>query len=388
MTNSTKIWIGRAATGCAALSASMGSAWANIADNGFTLLPAKSAVAQEVHTFHNWILMPVMTGISLFVLALLVWVAVRYNAKANPKPSRFSHNTLVEVLWTGIPILILLFIALFSFDLLYKEDVIPDGKQIVAEADGATNVFAFPNDFTERRVLKRPEHIEVAVANGAGARKLAYRKDFTVEGFGEPELQISLKETPARGDSVVIRGGRTLVGPGKVMGVFGEDRREIALAPSLTIKVSGRQWGWNYYYPDFGDFEVISDMLPADETTPELYRLAVNNPIYVPVNETIRVTTTAIDVIHSWALPNFALKIDAVPGRINETWFSATEEGTYYGQCSEICGIKHSFMPIEIRVVSRPEFMRWVNEQRELNGMEPIAETMATAAAAPVETLQ
>ena len=101
----------------------------------------------------------------------------------------------------------------------------------------------------------------------------------------------------------------------KVLGLFGEDRSEIALAPTITLKVNGFQWGWTYSYPDFGDFEVSSLMLAEDQTTPELYRYAVDNPIYVPVGETIRVVTTASDVIHSWALPNFAIKIDAVPGR-------------------------------------------------------------------------
>ena len=128
----------------------------NPVDGGIAMLPAKSAVAQEVHVFHNWILMPIMTGISLFVLALLLWVIMRYNSKANPNPRKFSHNTLVEVLWTGIPILILLFIALFSFDLLYKEDVIPDGKQVVAEADGSQNVSLSPMTFPSGASSRAP----------------------------------------------------------------------------------------------------------------------------------------------------------------------------------------------------------------------------------------
>jgi|GEM_PF-118802 len=358
----------------------------NPVDGGIALLPAKSAIAQEVHIFHNWILMPIMTGISLFVLALLLWVAMRYRAKANPNPRKFSHNTLVEVLWTGIPILILLFIALFSFDLLYKEDVIPDGKQVIAKADGVQNVFAFANDFSERRVVSRANHMDVLVADSAGVRELTYRADYTLEDLGEAEVLVALNETPAPGQSVIIRGGRTRVGPSKLLGLFGEDRSEVALAPTVTLKVNGYQWGWTYSYPDYGDFEVTSNMLPEDQTTPELYRFAVDNPIYMPVGETIRVMTTARDVIHSFALPNFAIKVDAVPGRINETWFNALEEGTYYGQCSEICGIKHSFMPIEVRVVSRADFDQWVNEQRELNGMSPLgAEIAAVSLEAPVE---
>ena len=197
------------------------------------------------------------------------------------------------------------------------------------------------------------------VADSAGVRPLAYRTDYTLEGLGEPEVLVALNETPAAGQNVIIRGGRTRVGPGKIFGLFGEDNSEVALAPTVTLKVNGYQWGWTYSYPDFGDFEISSNMLPEDQTTPELYRYAVDNPIYLPVGETIRVVTTARDVIHSWALPNFAIKIDAVPGRINETWFNAIEEGAYYGQCSEICGIKHSFMPIEIRMVSRAEFNQW-----------------------------
>ncbi len=350
-----------------------GAALAQPVQGGIALQTAKSPVAHEVHTFHNWVLMPVMVGICLLVLGLLIWVIWKYNSKANPEPRKFSHNTLVEVLWTGVPIIILLFIALFSFDLLYKEDMIPDGKQVVFEADGSRSVFKFANDFSERRMLKRPEHIEVALAGAEGERRLRNRRDYRIEGLGEEEITVALEQAPAAGESVIIRGGRTRVGPGKALGVFGADRKEIALAPSVTLKVNGYQWGWTYSYPDFGDFEVTSNMLPEDQTTPELYLLAVDNPIYLPVGESIRVVTTARDVIHSWAMPNFAIKIDAVPGRINETWLKADEAGTYYGQCSEICGIKHSFMPIEVRMVPREDFMAWVDEQRALNGMEPMA---------------
>jgi len=199
-----------------------GAAMANTPwDGGISLLPAKSPTAQEVHIFHNWVLMPVMVGISLFVLGLLIWVMLRYNAKANPTPKKFSHNMLVEILWTGIPIIILLFISLFSFDLLYKEDVIPDGKQVVTTADGQQSVFAFSNNFSERRMLKRSDHVEVFLADASGERKLSYRDDFTLEGLGDPEIQVELKETPAAGQNVVIRGGRTKVGPGKILGLFG-----------------------------------------------------------------------------------------------------------------------------------------------------------------------
>ena len=331
---------------------------------GIGMLPANSAIAEEVHFFHNIVLMPIITAISLFVLALLIWVVLRYNAKANPVPRKFSHNTLVEVLWTGIPILILLVISLFSFDLLYKEDVIPDGKQVVARGDGQSVDFVFPNDFAAGRTVARSQHIEVFVDDGSGPEKLNHRADYSLQGLGDAEVIVAFETPPARGSSVIVRGGRSLVG-------VGSDKK-IAMAPSMTIKAVGRQWGWNYSYPDFGDFEFLSDMLKEEETTPELYRFAVNNRVVVPVGETIRISTTAIDVIHAWSMPAFAVKIDAVPGRINETWFNADRVGVYYGQCSEICGIKHSFMPIAVEVVSRPEFEAWVDSQRALAGLDPM----------------
>ncbi|MEM9706215.1 MAG: cytochrome c oxidase subunit II transmembrane domain-containing protein [Pseudomonadota bacterium] len=375
------------------------AAFAQHATNGaISLTAAKSPIAEEVHVFHNWILMPIMVGISLFVLALLGWVIFKYNAKANPNPARFSHNTVIEVIWTGAPILILLFIALFSFDLLYKEDVTPDGKQFVFEGDGSTSSFEIANDFNKGRKVVVRDHLDVYVANGDGAVK-QLRKAYSVEGTtniiqrlfgGKPadQLTVTLAEAPSAGDVVMVRAGRSRVGRTPVFGVFGANTSEIALAPTVTIKAVGLQWAWKYYYPDFGEFEIISNMLKEEETTKELYRLAVDYPIYVPVGETIRIVTAAEDVIHSWAMPNFAIKVDAVPGRLNETWFSVREEGTYYGQCSEICGIKHAFMPIEVRAVSRPDFMAWVNEQREFNGLEPITEPMAAgpAAAGPVQT--
>ncbi|MEL6366197.1 MAG: cytochrome c oxidase subunit II, partial [Pseudomonadota bacterium] len=181
--------------------------------------------------------------------------------------------TMVEVVWTAGPILILLFIALFSFDLLYKEDVVP-------EAD-------------------------------------------------------------------------------------------------MTVKVSGYQWGWSYSYPDHGDFEFASNMLPEEDVVAmhgdtSLYRLEVDNRVVVPAGATVRVITTATDVIHSWAIPQFALKLDAVPGRLNETWFKADTPDIYYGQCSEICGIKHAFMPIAVEVVPQSEFEAWVDEQRAFAGLPPM----------------
>lgn len=363
-----KLISGNAVAGVAASLALIGVAGAEDGyrpvDGGVTMLAAGSKLAEEVHFFHNSILFPIITVISLLVLALLLWVMVRYNARVNPTPRKFSHNTLVEVIWTGIPILVLVGIALPSFDLLYKEDVIPDGKQVVVEADGATNLFTVDNDFPPSRMVAADRHVQVFLGNAAGAVGLTPGKDYTLSGLGAPKISVKLAETPKAGDRLVIRMGRSLVGAG--------DDREIALAPTMTLKVVGFQWGWTYAYPDFGDFEFSSNMAKEEDTTPDLYRFEVDNRVVVPVGETIRVVTTARDVIHAWALPNMAIKIDAVPGRINETWFKADKEGVYYGQCSEICGVRHSAMPIAVEAVSRPAFEAWVNAKRVENGMEPI----------------
>lgn len=333
-------------------------------DGDIGMLKAASKLAEEVHFFHNSILMPIITVISLIVLALLLWVMFRYNSKSNPTPRRFSHNTLVEVIWTGVPIVILVAIALPSFDLLFKEDVIPDGKQIVAEANGATSEFTFANDFPQSRMAATGRHVQVFLGSASGAVGLTQGKDYTLEGLGTPTIKVKMAQTPPAGDKVLVRMGRSLVGVGA--------DKEIALAPTMTLKVVGFQWGWTYSYPDFGDFEFSANMLPKEQTTPALYRFETDNRVVVPVGETIRVMTTARDVIHAWALPNMAIKIDAVPGRINETWFKADKEGVYYGQCSEICGVRHSAMPIAVEVVSRPAFEAWVNAKRVESGMEPI----------------
>lgn len=347
-------------------------------DGGISMVPAASPLAEEVHAFHNLTLMPIITVISLFVLALLVWVILRYNSKANPVPRKFSHNTLIEIVWTGVPILILVYIALFSFDLLYKEDVVPDGKQVVALGDGATSAFVIENDFPESRRAVRAEHVQVMLASASGERKLAHKKDYTLDGLGDEEIAVTLNEPAARGERVVIRAGRSLIGTCGFW-CMGEDRREIVLAPSLTIKATGYQWNWSYSYPEFGEeFEFFSNMLEEDQTTPDLYRWEVDNRVVIPVGETVRVIVTAADVIHAWALPNFAVKIDAVPGRLNETWIKADREGVYYGQCSEICGVKHSFMPIAVEVVSRPAFEAWVDSRRAVAGLEPIFGDEAT----------
>lgn len=223
---------------------------------GIDLQPAASPLKHDAIFFHNVVLMPIITLITLLVLGLLIWIIVRYNKKANPTPARWSHNTVVEIIWTVVPVLILVGISLFSFRLLFAYHDMPK--------------------------------------------------------------------------------------------------------PDLTVKVTGNQWNWAYEYPDQGVAEYISNMLPESETTPQLYRLAADEPMVVPVGQTVRLLITAADVIHAVGLPAFGIKVDAVPGRINETWFKAERTGVYYGQCSELCGVDHAFMPIEIRVVTQAQFADWV----------------------------
>jgi cytochrome c oxidase subunit 2 len=221
-----------------------------------------SPVMDHIEWFHN-VLLVIITIITLFVLALLITVMVKFNARANPTPSRTTHNTVIEVLWTLIPVLILVSIAVPSFRLLFLQLDIP-------KAD-------------------------------------------------------------------------------------------------LTIKATGKQWYWTYSYPDNGKFEFDS-LLACDETrqkctAPRL--LAADNQIVVPVNKIIRVQTTGADVIHSFAVPAFGIKIDAIPGRLNETWFTATKTGMYYGQCSELCGKDHAFMPINVKVVTDQEFATWLDDAKK-----------------------
>lgn len=251
-------------------------------DGALGLQPGASPLKQEAIWFHDAILLPMCIGISVLVLGLLVWVVIRYNKKANPVPARWSHNTLVEVVWTIVPVFILVGIALFSFRLLFAYENMPE--------------------------------------------------------------------------------------------------------PDMTIKATGNQWNWSYEYPDQGVAEFYSSMLPEDEVARRgmpsaLYRLAVDEPIVVPVGKTVKVLVTASDVIHSFALPAFGLKTDAIPGRTNETWFKADRVGTFYGQCSELCGVDHAFMPIEIRVVSEAEFAAWVASKG--GSMTAAADAQAAAAPAP-----
>lgn len=361
-----------AAVGVSLVSALPGVAMAAPEPKGVGLQSANSPVAESIHFFHNAILLPIITVISLFVLALLIWIVIRYNSKSNPVPKKFSHNSLLEVVWTVIPIAILAVIAIFSFDLLYKEQVIPDGKQTVAAADGASTTFTVPNTFPERRRLKKAGHVSVFLVENGQRRELAQGADYTLAGFGTDAITATLKSPPPAGAEVVVQGGRTRDHHGAIL-----------LAPSLTINAKGYQWQWSYAYPEFGIEEFFSKMLPKEQTTKELYLLATDNHMVVPVGETVRVITQAADVIHSWALPAFGVKIDAVPGRNNETWFRADREGVYYGQCSEICGVGHAFMPITVDVRSRADFESWVDGQRKQAGLEPMFGKVAAAPAAP-----
>ncbi|MBP6878020.1 MAG: cytochrome c oxidase subunit II [Phenylobacterium sp.] len=247
---------------------------------GIGLQPAASPLKHAAHDFHNLILLPIITLICVFVLALLIWVVVRYNKRSNPVPAKWSHNTLIEVIWTVVPVLILMFVAIFSFRLLFAYHDMPK--------------------------------------------------------------------------------------------------------PDYTVKATGYQWYWGYELPDQKVGEFVSNMLPEEEANKRNvpFRLAATEPLVVPVNKTVRVLVTGADVIHAFALPAFGLKIDAIPGRINETWFKAERTGTFYGQCSELCGVDHAFMPIEIKVVTQPEFEAWVASKG--GSMTPDAPAAAPAPPAAV----
>ena len=221
---------------------------------------AASQGMEDIVWFHDYMLLPIITAITVFVLFLLLYTCVRFRASKNKVASTTSHNTTIEVLWTLIPCLILVVMAVPSFKVLYTQDTIP-------KAD-------------------------------------------------------------------------------------------------VTIKAVGYQWYWGYEYPDEN---IIFDSYMVDEkdlkeNQPRL--LTVDNEIYVPVNKVIKVMITANDVLHAWALPSFGVKRDAIPGRINETWFKADRTGTYYGQCSELCGIKHAFMPITVNVVTEEEYNQWLNKAK------------------------
>lgn len=248
---------------------------------GIGLQKAAAPLKHDAIWFHDWILMPIISIIVIVVLILLVWIVVRYNRKANPTPARWSHNTVIELIWTGLPVLILVFVALFSFKLLFKYEETPEG--------------------------------------------------------------------------------------------------------AMVVKVTGNQWNWSYEYPDHGVGEYVSVMLPEAEALARNvpYRLAADQPLVVPVGQPVQMLVTASDVIHAVALPAFGLKVDAIPGRTNATWFTAEREGVYYGQCSELCGVDHAFMPIEIHVVSQAAFEAWIaSKGGSMPGAEPEAAPEAVPAVA------
>lgn len=250
--------------------------------------PAATDIMRRITEFHNLLLI-ITALIVILVFGLLFWVMLRYNAKANPVPAKTTHNTILEIIWTAVPVMILVLIGIPSFRLLYYQQSIP-------EAD-------------------------------------------------------------------------------------------------LVIKATGHQWYWTHEYPEFDQLEIHSRMLPvsyfntamSEETRrerqsalselqrmhgldepPEIYRLLdTDTRFVVPVNKTVKLLVTADDVLHSWAIPAFGIKIDAVPGRLNETWFRVEEIGTYYGQCSELCGINHAFMPIVVEVVTQGEFDAWLIRAKE-----------------------
>lgn len=237
---------------------------------GYGIQPQVTPDGQTALWMHDVLLMPIITAISIFVLGLLFWVAFRYRRAASPVASKTTHNLLIEVLWTLIPVIILVVIAVPSISLLAKQYA-PAGK---------------------------------------GA---------------------------------------------------------------ITVKATGNQWYWSYTYPDYGDFEVTANMLKEAKDVAKGERarteadgprlLAVDNRIFMPVNTPIKLITTSNDVIHAWAMPAFWSKMDAVPGRLNEITFTVEKEGVYFGQCSELCGVRHGYMPIVVEVVSRDKFNAWIKSK-------------------------
>jgi len=224
--------------------------------------PPVTSIADDLEFIHNWILTPIIFAIVIFVMILLLIVIFRFNEKRNPVPSKVTHNTLLEVAWTVVPIIILVVIAIPSFRLLYNQLEIPK--------------------------------------------------------------------------------------------------------PDLTIKAIGHQWYWSYVYPDDGNFTFDARMVTAEEAVAKeknvIRLLDTDNEVVLPIHKNIRIQITAEDVIHSWTIPSFGVKHDAVPGRINESWFNIEKPGIYYGQCSELCGIQHAYMPIKVRAVTPEEFDAWVKE--------------------------
>ena len=224
------------------------------------LQPAASPTMERIASLYDSVTIVILC-IAFFVLGLLIYVVVKFNAKANPVPSTTTHNTMLEVIWTAIPIIIVAIIAVPSL-------------------------------------------------------KLVYYADRTVDA-------------------------------------------------DMTLKIVGHQWYWSYVYPDQGELEFDSNMLTEDELEGKPRLLAVDNEVVLPVATNIRLIMTSDDVIHAWAVPSLGVKLDTVPGRLNETWVRAEKEGLYYGQCSELCGVNHGFMPVAVRFVSKPAFEEWVVAAKE-----------------------
>ncbi|MEQ9350882.1 MAG: cytochrome c oxidase subunit II [Alphaproteobacteria bacterium] len=239
---------------------------------------AATPLMESVVSLHN-LLLVIISVITAFVALLMLYVVIRYNSRTNREPTRTSHNTVLEILWTAVPVLILLVIAIPSFRLLFQSDIIP-------EAD-------------------------------------------------------------------------------------------------MTVKATGHQWYWSYEYPDHGAFAFDAFLVEDEDLQPGQPRLlATDNHIVVPVGAVVRLQVTASDVLHAWAVPAFGVKIDAVPGRLNETWFQVTEPGLYYGQCSELCGVRHGYMPITVEAVSPAAFDAWVAEtQARLLPAESLPDDADTDAA-------
>lgn len=224
---------------------------------------AASPVMEVKVDFHNFLLW-IIFSVAIFVLLLLVYIIIRFNKRANPEPAEFAHNTLLEVVWTVVPVIIVLVIAVYSFQVLYYADRVAD--------------------------------------------------------------------------------------------------------PEMTVKVTGYQWYWGYEYPDHDGINFMSYMVAdedIDESAGQVRLLSTDTQVVLPIDTNIQIIVTAADVIHSWAVPALGIKIDAIPGRLNETWVRITKPGTYYGQCSEICGKDHSYMPIEIKAVTKEEFEAWVESAKE-----------------------
>jgi len=232
---------------------------------GLNLREPFSSVMEEMVSFHNGLIW-LITIISLFVLALLIIIIIRFNEKSNPEPTKTTHNTILEIAWTAIPVLILVIMAVPSLKLLYKADVVPESY--------------------------------------------------------------------------------------------------------MTVKAIGHQWYWSYEYPDHGNFTYDAWMVQDAEEIegqdrPFTRLLTTDTQVVIPVGKVIKVQVTSTDVIHSWAVPSLAVKKDSVPGRLNEIWFKADREGIFYGQCSELCGLNHGYMPIEVKAVSESDFLAWIEEAKQ-----------------------